>query len=85
MDAIVYALCSLTSATCAILLLRGYRTSSMRLLLWSGLCFSVLTLANIVVYIDMVVYPDGDLQTLRNCLSMLGLGILIVGMIEETV
>ena len=39
MATLVYALCALTSLACAVLLLRGYASSRVRLLLWSGLCF----------------------------------------------
>ncbi len=85
MDAIVYALCALTSGTCCVLLYRGYRDSRMRLLLWSALCFLFLAGSSVLVYVDMIIYPDGDLLTLRNLTTMVGLGVLIFGMIEETV
>jgi hypothetical protein len=85
MDKLVYALCALTCAACALLLLRGYRRSKMRLLLWSTICFTCLTLANIGTYIDLVVFQDVDLQLARGCVTILGLGALIFGMIKETV
>ena len=39
MSEIVYLLCAATSALCAALLVRSYRRSRSRLLLWSCLCF----------------------------------------------
>ena len=39
MAAAVYVLCALTSIACAVLLLRGWRSRGVRLLLWSGLGF----------------------------------------------
>ena len=35
----VYILCALTCMACAVLLLRGYRRSRARFLLWSSICF----------------------------------------------
>ena len=50
---IVYGLCVVTSALCAVLLLRGYARSRVPLLLWSGLCFIGLTLNNVLLFIDV--------------------------------
>lgn len=86
MDKIVYALCSLTCAICAGLLFRGYRATRMRLLLWSVVCFVCLTLANIIVYVDLVVLPQEiDLSLLRSGLTFVGLTVLLYGMVKETV
>ena len=41
MGLFVYVLCLLTSLACAVLLLRSYRQTRIRLLLWSGLCFAL--------------------------------------------
>ena len=46
MQAIVNVLGTLTVGLCAFLLLRAYARVRKRLLLWSGLCFAGLTLAN---------------------------------------
>ncbi len=85
MDKIVYALCAVTSATCAFLLLRGFLNTRMKLLLWSTLCFLCLTLANFLIYVDIVIFPEVDLLTLRNSISFAGFSVLIYGMIKETV
>lgn len=85
MDKIVYALCAITSGTCAVLLLRGYLKTRMRLLLWSTICFSCFTLANILIYVDLIILPEADLLTVRNALTFLGLSVLIYGMVQETV
>jgi hypothetical protein len=84
-DKIVYGLCALTSGICVLLLFRGYLKTKMKLLLWSTVCFLCLMLSNILVYVDLIIYPDIDLFLVRNCLVTLGLGILIHGMIKETV
>ena len=50
---IVYGLCVVTSALCAVLLLRGYAQSRVPLLLWSVLCFIGLTLNNVLLFVDV--------------------------------
>ena len=81
---IVYALCALTSIACAILLLRGYRRSRVRLLLWSGLCFAGLALNNLLLFIDVRVVPEADLSLVRSIPAVAGVVILIYGLIWET-
>jgi hypothetical protein len=85
MDKVVYALCAVTSAFCTVLLLRGYLRSGMRLLLWSTICFFCLFLANVLTYIDLIIFPDIDLLAIRNVITLTGLSVLIHGMIQETV
>ena len=52
---LVYLLCALTSLACAVLLLRGYFRTRVRLLLWSGLCFVGLALNNALLpYIQAI-------------------------------
>ncbi len=85
MDKVVYILCSITSCACAILLFKGYLRSGMRLLLWSTLCFACLFLGNILVYLDLVIFPDFDFLISRNSATLAGLCVLIYGMIQETV
>jgi len=81
---IVYALCALTSIACAVLLLRGYRRSGVRLLLWSGLCFAGLALNNVLLFIDVRVVPDVDLSLWRTIPAVIGIVILLYGLIWET-
>lgn len=81
---IVYALCALTSIACAVLLLRGYRRSGVRLLLWSGLCFAGLALNNVLLFIDVRVVPDVDLSIWRTIPAVIGIVILLYGLIWET-
>ena len=53
----LYILTSLTTLLCAILLLRAYANVRRRLLLWSGLCFVGLTISNLLVIADLVLFP----------------------------
>jgi heme/copper-type cytochrome/quinol oxidase subunit 4 len=81
---IVYALCALTSIACAVLLLRGYFRSRVRLLLWSGLCFAGLALNNVVLFVDLRVLPETDLSLVRTLPAIAGVMILIYGLVWET-
>jgi hypothetical protein len=81
---IVYALCALTSAAVAVLLLRGYARSRARLLLWSGLCFIGLTLNNLLLFVDKVILPDAvDLTLWRTATVVVSLSILLYGLIWD--
>lgn len=83
MHILVYLLCALTSATCAILLLRGYKGSGARLLLWSGLCFLGFALNNVLLIIDVQIGPSADLSIIRTIPSLLGIGLLLYGFIWD--
>lgn len=80
----MYSLCAITSIGCAVLLLRGYRRSRVRLLFWSGLCFIGLALNNVLLFIDVRVVPDVDLSLWRTIPAVLGVAVLLYGLIWET-
>ena len=83
--AVVYILCLLTSAACAWLLGRSYRRSGVRLLLWSSICFAFLAANNLVLVLDLVVWPapEVDLQLPRVVLALAAVVSLIWGFIWE--
>ena len=80
----VYALCALTAAGCAALLLRGFGRTGARLLLWGGLCFVGLTLSNVLVFVDLVVFPDVNLYTWRNVATLVAMAVLVYGLIWDS-
>jgi hypothetical protein len=84
MATLVYALCALTSVLCAVLLLRGYLMSGVRLLLWAGLCFVGLALNNVLLFVDLGLMPGIDLTTWRSMPTLIGLSLLIYGLVWET-
>ena len=84
MKAAVYVLGFLTSLVCAALLLRAYFGSRNRLLLWSGLCFVGLTASNLLVFLDIVTFPDVDLYPYRLITAAAGMLLLLFGLIWET-
>jgi heme A synthase len=79
----VYSLCFLTSAACAWLLMRTYRRNGVRLLLWSGLCFGLLALNNLMVMVDLLVVPYVDLLYTRIGLSLAAVLLLLYGLVWE--
>lgn len=79
----VYALCALTSITCAVLLLRAFRADRSSLLLWSALCFIGLAANNVVLFIDKVLVPDIDLSLWRSLPALAGLLALVYGLVLE--
>lgn len=80
---IIYVLCALTSLTCAVLLLRSYARTRLRLLLWSGFCFVFLCLNNILLYIDIEVLPTVDLSAIRAVPVVIALALLLYGLVWE--
>jgi hypothetical protein len=80
----VYALCALTSATCALLLVRSYRRNRLRLLFWSAFCFIALAVNSVLVFIDLIVVPETDLGVVRSLVSLTGLAGLLFALIWDT-
>jgi Family of unknown function (DUF5985) len=85
LQAAIYLLCLVTSAGCAYLLVRSYRETRTRLLLWSALCFVLLALNNLLVFIDLVLLPVTiDLIALRQLASLAAVGVLLFGFVWES-
>jgi hypothetical protein len=83
MAAIVYALCALTSMSCFVLLLRSWLATRHRLLFWSALCFAAMSVNNVLLVVDMVVFPTTDLQTWRLLAALTAVLLLVFGLIWE--
>ena len=83
MAVVVYVLCALTSLACAVLLLRGYRQSRARLLLWSGLCFAGFFLNNLLLVVDRQLVPTIDLSLWRTLPALVGLSLLLYGFVWD--
>ena len=80
---IVYVLCLLTSAACAFLLGRSYVRSGVRLLFWSSVCFGFLAANNLVLVLDLIIFPAGDLRLVRSVLALAAVVSLIWGFIWD--
>jgi hypothetical protein len=81
MAALAYVLCSATAFLCAYLLFRAYATNGVRLLFWSGACFAFLTVSNLILVLDRLVYPEVDLSIWRQLPGLAGLIVLLYGLI----
>lgn len=80
----VYFLCFLTSGCCGWLLVRSYLRNRTKLLLWSAGCFVLLGLANLALFVDLVVLPTSiDLIPLRSSLALAAVATLLYGFIWE--
>ncbi|HUN84307.1 MAG TPA: DUF5985 family protein [Terracidiphilus sp.] len=79
----VYILGTLVSLASGVLLLRSYFRGRHRLLLWSGLCFLGLTIANLLVFVDLVMLPNVDLYLLRLSVTAVAMMLLLYGLIWE--
>lgn len=84
MAAIIYGLCTLTAATCTYLLLQAYARGRYRLLLWSGLCFAGLTVNNLLLVLDKIVFPTADLAVWRTAAAVVAMAVLLYGLIWDT-
>lgn len=83
MAAFVYFLSTLTCLACFGLLLRGWRASHSRLLLWSALCFAGLSASNFLLVIDKLVFKAVDLSTWRLVAALVALLLLLFGLVWE--
>lgn len=85
MAALVYALGTLVTLLCAVLLLRAYVKARTPLLLWSGLCFAMLTVSNALLFIDLVVLAaEVSLYVARLSTAAAGMMLLLYGLVFES-
>lgn len=81
--ALVYTLCFLTSGACAWLLGRSYHRSGTRLLLWSSTCFVLLAGSNLLLMLDLLVFPEVSFRIGRLLLSLAAVAVLLFGFIWD--
>ncbi len=79
----IYGLCTLTSLACAWMLLTSYRRNGVRLLFWSGLCFIGMSVNNVLLVLDKLVFLQVDLLPLRLASALAALLLLLYGLIYE--
>jgi hypothetical protein len=81
---LVYGLCLLTCLACTGLLTRAWLRSRSKLLLYTAIAFGFLSLNNLLLVANMVVFPDAYLMPFRQVSTALALGVLIYGFVWET-
>ena len=79
--AVVYFLGTLVTLLCTVLLLRAYSKGRTALLLWSGLCFALLTLSNALLFVDLVMLPHLNLYIWRLSTAAAGMLLLVYGLV----
>lgn len=79
----VYLLCLVSSGACAWLLARAYAGSQTRLLLWSAICFVLLSINNLLVVLDLLVISSVDLSIVRLLASLAAVLILLYAFVWE--
>lgn len=79
----VYFLCCLTSILALWLVYRSYRLTPTRLLLWSTLAFVALAVNNMLLFLDVVLFPNISLLPLRHASALVAVGFLIYGFVWE--
>lgn len=83
MASAVYILGFLVTLTCGVLLSRAYAVGRKRLLLWSAICFFGLAVSNLLVFCDLVLFPQLDLYLARLITAAVAMVILLYGLIWE--
>jgi hypothetical protein len=83
MAALIYTLCALTSIACLVLLWRSWRKSGARLLFWSALCFGALSVNNVLLVLDRVVFLEQDLFDWRLAAALVAVALLLFGLVWE--
>ena len=83
MAAAIYSLCALLSLGIAVLLWAHYRRTRSRLLYWSALCFSGLTVNNVLLVLDKLALVGGDLAQERQWTALISLTLLLYGLVYE--
>jgi uncharacterized protein DUF5985 len=79
----LYLLSAITCLVCTVLLCREYLRNKARLLLWSTLCFVGLTCNNVLLVLDLILFPEVDLRLARLAAALGGMLFLLYGFIWE--
>jgi len=80
----LYILAIIASSACTFFLHRGFRRRKVRMLMWSAICFAGLTLNNILLFADRVVFLHLDLREPRLLASLAALLFLLYGFILDS-
>jgi hypothetical protein len=83
MAEVIYALCALTTVAAFVLLWRGWRATGARLLFWSGLCFLLLAVSNVLLVFDKLVFPHIDFGPWRLVSGFAAMAVLLFGLVWE--
>ena len=79
----VYALCAMTSLVCFGMLYRQHRRAPSRLAFRSSIAFLCFAIANVLLFLDLVVFLEIDLKIWRNLANLIGGLILLLALTSE--
>lgn len=80
----VYLLCFFTSTICAVMLGRSFHRTRAKLLFWSAVCFGLFAVNNLLLVLDLVVFPSSvDLALPRGLVSLAAVATLLFGFIWD--
>ncbi|HEX3825941.1 MAG TPA: DUF5985 family protein [Sporichthyaceae bacterium] len=84
MAAWIYFVCAVTSIVLAVLVVRAWARSPVRLLMWIAMGFLGLSMENVVLFVDEVITVHTDLHLLREATALTALCVLLFGLIWES-
>lgn len=79
----VYLMCVASCLACTGLLIRSYARNRTKLLLWSALGFVGLSVNNLFLFLDAIVFSDIDLLPHRLLAAFAAIAVLLYGFIWE--
>jgi hypothetical protein len=62
---------------------RVWRATRYRLLLWTGICFAGLTVTNVLLFLDKIVFSTVDLTPARMVITLAAMGVLLYGLVWD--
>ena len=68
---------------CAVLQFRGYLDRKIRLLMWSAVFFTGLTVHNVALFVTLFVLPSVDLRFARSIPALVGGACLVYGVVWD--
>lgn len=81
---VIYLLCAAASLLTAGLLLRQHARNRSRLLFWSSVGFLGLAANNVLLFVDLTIFPNVDLSLLRTALGAAAVLVLAFGLMWES-
>lgn len=83
MGLFVYGLCAVTSLACFGLLLREHMRARSLLAFQCGIAFLCFAVANVILFVDLIVLPQIDLRLWRNLITLLGVVCLLLAVTRD--
>lgn len=80
---VLYAVSALTCLGSTVLLALEYLRRKVPLLLWAAVCFVGLTVNNVLLFVDLVVFPEVDLRMPRLVAALTGMLCLLYAFLWE--